>query len=88
LHVGAADRSRLQKYGIRTATDLIYAREQAEAREELDAFLGILGGRGSSKPSRMQVIIDAMKGEEWMDSLRFWRRYGAVDGAGALKPAE
>jgi hypothetical protein len=69
---------KLHEYGIRTATDLICAREQANARGELQPFLQILDANGSAKPSRMEVIIDAMTDEEWIDSLLFWRGHGAT----------
>jgi hypothetical protein len=79
LHVSAEDRAKLQEYGIRTATDLISAREQAASRDQLQPFLNILRSNGSTVPARMEVIIDAMKDEEWMESLRFWRSHGMGD---------
>jgi hypothetical protein len=78
LHVSNGDRAKLHEYGIRTATDLICAREQANARGDLQPFLQILDANGSATPSRMEVIIDAMKDEEWIDSLLFWRGHGAT----------
>ena len=83
LHVDAADRATLHKYGIRTATDSVYARDQAEKREELPEFLGILRGSRSGKPPRMQVILDAMEDEEWMRNLRFWHSDGSAQPASA-----
>jgi hypothetical protein len=77
LHVNDEDLTTLRSYGIRTATDLLSTRDRAEARKKLDDFLGILGAKEDGKPFRMQVILDAMEDEEWMENLRFW--HGGVD---------
>ena len=67
----------LQEHGIHTATDLKNAHDAAEERgvEKLDAFLSLLGPeepeRGN-RPYRLQVILDAMKDEEWMRNLEYW----------------
>jgi hypothetical protein len=77
LHVGPDDRATLQKYGIRTASDLMCARDCADARGELDEFLGMLDDDPQAKPKRMQVILDAIGDEEWIDSIRHWHGDGA-----------
>jgi hypothetical protein len=85
---GASERrlARLKAYGIHTATDLEAAcRYRADrvkkgstgkpAHEELEAFLYLLGettaGRGRPLP-RIEVILDALKDEQWMTNLRYW----------------
>jgi hypothetical protein len=72
LHVDEADRATLRRYGIRTASDLVHAYKSATNRDD---FLAILDGAG--KPKRLEVIVEAMKDEAWMDSIRFW--HGDVD---------
>ena len=73
LHFADKDRKTLKDYGIRTASDLLRARDCAEDRGTLDAFLGLLDdGVAAGKPSRMQVILDAIGDEEWIASLRHW----------------
>jgi hypothetical protein len=71
LHVRHDDREKLRAYGIRTATDLLSTRDQAAARQKLPEFLSILDGQ-NGEPARMQVIIDSLEDEEWIENLRFW----------------
>jgi len=80
LHVtgGATTGSReiLRDHGIRTATDLLQSWQAAEARarahgeEELEAFKQLLG---KEKPYRLEVIRDALRDDEWMQSVLCWR---------------
>ena len=77
LHTAGADDEQadkdagvLRSHGIRTATDLEAAHEAAAARNGSaeDEFLGLLGSdRG---PSRLRVILDALRDDEWMPHLR------------------
>lgn len=73
LHVDEADRATLRRYGIRTASDLVHAHKSAANKNE---FLAILDGE-DGKPKRLEVIVEAMTDEAWMDSIRFW--HGDVD---------
>jgi hypothetical protein len=73
LHVGAADRATLREYGIRTASDLVQAYTSATNKDE---FLTILDGE-AGKPKRLEVIVEAMRDEAWMESIEFW--HGALD---------
>jgi hypothetical protein len=73
LHVDEGDRATLRRYGIRTASDLVHACASATNGDE---FLKILGGE-AGKPKRLEVIIEAMKDEAWMDNIRFW--HGDID---------
>jgi hypothetical protein len=70
----------LKSYGIHTATDLESAHDQAVARasqgengkpksDELDAFMFLLG---KGPLSRVQVILDAIRDEQWMRNIRYW----------------
>jgi hypothetical protein len=77
LHVGPDDRAVLRRYGIRTASDLVHA---AATAKEPEGFLAILGD-GDGKPPRLGVVVEAIKDEAWMDSIRFW--HGDCDPAGA-----
>jgi hypothetical protein len=80
LHVNSpADRDKLRRYGIRTASDLLHASETAK---DPDKFLAILGGP-SGKPRRLEVVVEAMKDEAWMKNIRFWHgeRDARADGA-------
>ena len=73
LHVDESDRATLRRYGIRTASDLVHAYASASDKDE---FVKILDGRGG-KPKRLEVIVEAMKDEAWMDNIRFW--HGDID---------
>jgi hypothetical protein len=79
LHVGDEDRATLRRYGIRTASDLIRAYSSAmdhKSSTSKNEFLAILGG-DADKPKRLDVIVEAMRDEAWMESIRFW--HGDVD---------
>ena len=74
LHVDdVADRATLRRYGIRTASDLVHAYQTASNG---DGFSKILDGE-DGKPKRLEVIVEAMKDEAWMDNIRFW--HGDID---------
>jgi hypothetical protein len=74
---------RLKQYGIHTATDFeaayVAARNRAEkeretngtSSRELEAFLLLLDDSGTPLP-RVQVILDAVRDEQWMPNLRHW----------------
>ena len=64
---------RLRAFGIRTATDLEQAHWEAKNRNELDLFLRILPcWEGMPDISRISIILDTIKDEEWMANLRYW----------------
>jgi tetratricopeptide (TPR) repeat protein len=77
LHlVGGKDnrgRPVLRDYGIRTATDLLRAWDEASKRgtAQFDAFRKLLGGQ--REPYRLEVIRDALLDDEWMKTLICWR---------------
>jgi tetratricopeptide (TPR) repeat protein len=78
LHlVGGSDsgaRATLRDYGIRTATDLLRAWDQAEARgdAEFEAFRMLLGAE--RQPYRLEVIRDALLDDEWITTVSCWRK--------------
>jgi hypothetical protein len=76
LHLYPEDRATLRRYGIRTASDLVHAHRTATKKDE---FLAILGG-DADKPKRLEVIVEAMKDEPWMDNILFW--HGDLDTQG------
>ena len=62
---------RLRSCGIRTATDLEGV--VAEHPSPLSATLG-----GDEALSRIQIILDALRDDEWIEYVRHWRKTGAV----------
>jgi hypothetical protein len=78
----AADPStvaQLRRYGIRTATDLRRAHEEAVKRGEEDAFMAIVPSPDSGPPV-LRVMLDAIEQEEWMDNLEYWHARRAMPG--------
>ena len=70
LHVCAAeDRAKLRRYGIRTASDLVQA---CDVSPEFGAILD--GDSKGTAPSRLPVIVKAMRDEAWMASILSWHR--------------
>ena len=85
----------LRSYGIRTATDLIQAYEQALRRGGTDAGPPESRGRAAARRAAtlpnvpravasvrtIQTIIDTLPDEEWFVQVRNWRNpeFGAVD---------
>jgi len=67
-------RTRLIRYGIRTATDLELAYAQAVSRspEEADKLLGLIDCP-ALPVKRLRVVMDAMEDDEWMVYVRNWR---------------
>jgi hypothetical protein len=77
LHVDEGDRATLRRYGIRTASDLVHACASAPDKDEFSKILDSEAG----KPKRLEVIVEAMKDEPWMDNIRFWHGdIGEVEG--------
>lgn len=69
----------LRRYGIRTVTDLLEASEKAQKRGNHDEFLALLSGtEPNGKIPRLQVVLDAIKDEEWVEQLRCWHKTQAV----------
>jgi len=70
----------LRAYGIRTATDLVMAVDEAGKRpgEELDGLLPATPGSADGVPSRIRVISDVIRDEEWMPNLRRWHSDAAI----------
>jgi hypothetical protein len=73
----------LRAYGIRTATDLVVAVDEAGKRqdEELDGLLPAAPGTANGVPSRIRVISDVIRDEEWMPNLRRWHSDAAIEPA-------
>ncbi len=61
----------LRGYGIRTATDLEQAYAASARRQQAGPFLALLGSEGAGV-TRLRVILDTMKDDEWMLYLRHW----------------
>ena len=71
---------RLRSFGIRTATDLLKAQAEAETRGKLSEFYKTLGtGNSDGGVPRIQVIIDALEDDEWLDHIRHWRACVTVE---------
>jgi hypothetical protein len=66
--------ARLRESGLRTATDLEAAQAAAAARGP-EAEAKMLGLLDDARPglSRLRLILDAMRDDEWMPCLRHWR---------------
>ena len=62
----------LKQNGIRNATGLERAFQRA-SDEKL--FLGMLAGSNGGPPP-LEVIMNAIKGEQWMSNIRWWRLFG------------
>ncbi|OJT25270.1 hypothetical protein BO221_13065 [Archangium sp. Cb G35] len=69
----------LRRYGIRTVTDLMEASDRADKRSKHDEFLQLLSGSASNGSiPRLQIVLDAIKDEEWVENLRCWHKTQAV----------
>lgn len=64
----------LQSYGIQTATDLL--RVARTRRADRDDFLSLLdepdAGRSRNRPRRLELIMAAVRDEQWMQHLECW----------------
>lgn len=81
-------RTRLRKYGIRTATDLLEVYKAAKSRKELEVVLQALGDPSDAgKTSRMQLIVDALRDDEWLSCIQHWRQRIAVRAETHVVPA-
>ncbi|MFY0563396.1 hypothetical protein ACN28E_06085 [Archangium lansingense] len=84
----------LRRYGIRTVTDLLEASEKAQKRGDHDKFLELMSGAAvNGGIPRLQVVLDAIKDEEWVEQLRCWHktqivREEVVDVPGPLQAPE
>jgi hypothetical protein len=77
--------SKLREYGIRTATDLIKAYKAAEDRSKDEShkddgqkFLKILDETPDAPVHKLQVLIDALVDDEWLDNIQYWHHTGDV----------
>jgi hypothetical protein len=77
----------LRAYGIRTATDLVTAFDAAAARQgdearrdagDLNRVLGRTPAGADGAPSRIQVIYDVIRDEEWVTNLLRWHSEDAI----------
>ena len=81
---GAEDDSKLQrqlrKYGIRTATDLVRAYKRAQERrpQQLEALLETLSPSQPGKMNQVQLVIDALSDDEWLEYVQNWRKNTSV----------
>ena len=62
----------LRRYGIRTATDLLWA-WQAKPDAGPSDFETILRTRSPELADRLTVIVPALQDDDWMPQLRYWR---------------
>jgi hypothetical protein len=68
-------RTRLRSYGVRTATDLLEVYEAADARKQLpDVLLSLSGQPAGDKTNRIQLILDALRDDEWFNCVCSWRK--------------
>jgi hypothetical protein len=89
VHAGARDAEdgtgrketlrRLSAYGIRTATDLVTAFEEAAARPKDQQLTHVLPPPAEGAPARLQVIYDVIRDEEWMTNLQRWHSTEALE---------
>lgn len=67
-------RLHLRNYGIRTATDLMLVYQLSQTTGQLDAVLQTLSGDTDvGKVNRLQIVVDALSDDEWLDCIRHWR---------------
>ena len=67
----AGDRTRLRKYGIRSATDLLdVLADEGRGKD----FVGLLN-QDVGLPSRMQALEIALQGERNLQYVQVWKRY-------------
>ncbi len=80
----------LKQHGIRTATDLLKARDEAKKRggDEVSKLLEKFGGGAAGgSPIRFQVILDALEDDEWLNYILKWRESGERPQNKTLAPA-
>lgn len=71
----------LRAYGIRTATDLVTAFKESAKRQrdgKLDDVLPTRSNGAGDRPSRIQVMYDVIRDEEWMPNLIRWHSREAL----------
>ena len=67
-------RLHLRNYGIRTATDSMLVYQLSQTTGQLDAVLQTLSGDTDvGKVNRLQIVVDALCDDEWLDCIRHWR---------------
>lgn len=78
LHMSEADLTTLRGHSIRTATALqrAYAGAVARGPEAEREFLGLLKQPPDGGLQRMQVALDALAQEEWVEPIRYFREHG------------
>jgi hypothetical protein len=89
LHLGGRTREGkqaqlvLRQHGIRTATDLVTAWRDSDRSGTEGASAGnahphpladLLGPTPEGMPSRVELIVDAIADEEWIDTLLHWHQ--------------
>ena len=79
LHVketAAKLQKELRKNGIRTATDLLRVYDLAQKRgcRKLNAMLETLSPTRDSKVNQLQLVIDSLSDDEWLEYVKNWRR--------------
>jgi hypothetical protein len=93
LHLGLYDevdpkgpahelRTGLRQHGIRTATDLLHAYQVAgkQGKNGASELCQGLAGAGEDGPGplRMQLIVDSLSEEEWLENILHWRACGRL----------
>lgn len=71
--------ARLRTYGIRTATDLLRV-EELNKTGQLNNVLQTLAGEGAiNEVNRLQIIIQALTDDEWLNCIKNWRAKVSVE---------
>jgi len=73
LHATDAERKRLRKYGIRTATDLLQVYKLSQGHQLDDVLRALAGEPDKSKVSRLKIVIEALSDDEWLGCIQHWR---------------
>lgn len=73
----------LRENGIRTATDLlnvVCTLEESGNNEYKDNFYAILNPPGENKkPYRLHMVVEALKDDEWLEYIVFWRNQNTME---------
>ena len=70
---GSDLRTRLRNYGIRTATDLLQVYKLSQGDHLNDVLQTLAGETVNSKVSRLKIVIEALRDDEWLGCIQHWR---------------
>lgn len=74
---GPQVRRLLRDYGIRTATDLVRAHTAACDRPDGEKEFHSIVRQRAGQPPVLQVILDSLADEDWIQNLTYWHNYDA-----------